>query len=227
MMRVRDMRNRRRKRDLLRLVLELARMSENCWRYLRMRWTTRPIRSLVLRIKGVFASRLTTVVCVYYTNDRWPDEAQHDASPAIVERRGASRNSKNVVSARLDDVMDEYHVDREGNTENRIEHSSPPALCSARHEDCVICIQYRSQIPHDACERTDNADSRSGNKLDFDIAKTDSIPPARQVVCRPEKCIDEVEKIAQDDPKDQGRRGQVAVLDMPDDGRDVEYKSNE
>lgn len=34
-MRVKDMRNRRIKRDLLRLELELARMSENCLRYLR------------------------------------------------------------------------------------------------------------------------------------------------------------------------------------------------
>ena len=123
--------------------------------------------------------------------------------------------------------MDDYHVDWEGDAENRIEHESPSALCSARHKDCIASIQYCSQIPHDACQRTNNADSGSGDKLDFDIAETDSVPPARQVVCRPEKSIDKVEKIAQDDPKDQSRCSQVAVLDMPDEGRDIEYESND
>lgn len=123
--------------------------------------------------------------------------------------------------------MDEHHVDREGNAEKRIKHDSPLALCSARHKDCVACIQHYCQVAHDACQRANNADCGSGNKLDFDIAKDGSVPPARRVVCTPEKSIDEVEEIAQDDPKDQSRCGQVAVLDMPDEGRDVEYEGNE
>ena len=91
----------------------------------------------------------------------------------------------------------------------------------------MVGIQYCSQIAHDACQRTNNTDRGSGDQLDFDIAKAESFPPGPHIVCRPEKSIDEVEEIAQDDPKDQGRCGQIAALDMPDDGRDVEHKGNE
>lgn len=171
--------------------------------------------------------RLTTVVCVYQTDDRWPDEAQHDARPAIVEGWSASGDSKDVVSARLDDVVDDHHVNGECNTEDRIERNSPPALCCARHKDGVVGIQCCSQIAHDARQRTNNTDGGSDNQLDFDIAKAVPFPPGRHIVCRPEKSIDEVEEIAQDDPKDQSGCGQIAALDMPDDGRDVEHKGNE
>lgn len=91
----------------------------------------------------------------------------------------------------------------------------------------MVCIQYRSQIAHDACQRTNNTDRGSGHQLDFDIAEAGSFPPSPHIVCRPEKSIDEVENIAQDDPKDQSRCGQVAALDMPDNGRNVEHEGNE
>ena len=62
------MRNRRIKRDLLRLELEQARISENCLRYLRTLWITSPNWRLILGINWTFFT------AAYHSNMRLRDK---------------------------------------------------------------------------------------------------------------------------------------------------------
>lgn len=60
-------------------------------------------------IGGAELRRLTAVVAVEDAKSKRPDEDENDGEPAIVIRRVAACNGKDVVALRLDDVLGDEH----------------------------------------------------------------------------------------------------------------------
>lgn len=89
-------------------------------------------------------------------------------------------------------------------------------------QDRSVGVQHSGQITHDAYQRGRNANGDSELELDLDIAQPVTMPPMLHIVIRPDTCVDKVEGVEEDDPEDEARGSQVAVLDVPDKRSDAE-----
>ena len=159
--------------------------------------------------------------------DRGPDEEQGDAGPGVVDGGGAARDGEEVVPRGLDDVVDDDDVEGRAEAEGAVEQVAPEALLAGGGDGGLAGVEGAGERAGDA---EDGAHDREGGgevELDFDVAEDGAGEPGGDVVVGPEEGVDEVHEIRDEDPEDEAAGGEVAVLDMPDEGREVEEYGEE
>lgn len=172
-------------------------------------------------------SVLTTIVNDHNAEEWGPDQDQDQLWPAVVIRRGAAGDCKDVVSAWLYDVVDSDAVDGTSKAEQACNSGFPAMFCSAGVEDRPPRVQNFGQIPHDAYQRAHEAKGNSNHELDFKIAETRAVPPVCSIVCRPDEGVDKVHEVGEHDPAYETRCSKIAVPDVPGQRRDVDDKGCE
>ena len=142
------------------------------------------------------SKEVTTVIDIQQTHDWRPDKYQSCTRPAVIKRRSAASNGKDVVTVRLYNVMDNHQVKRSSKAQQDIHKKSSTTLTFARGQDCLVCIQNHSKVTHDTGQRAGNTEGGGHHKLDFQVAEAKAMPPVSEVVSGPDDCVDEVEAVA-------------------------------
>lgn len=176
-----------------------------------------PLRFVSIRVRlGADAIKEhTTVVYCDQTENNWPHDYQDDRRPAVVQRVITPRDGNDVVSGRLDDVVNRHHVHRTTEAEQYIYGTLTIALSLGQGKDGAFRIEHFGQRPHNACQRTRDAKCCGELQLSLDVAENESVKPVRDIVRRPNQSIDEAEQIEQDGPGNQVGSSKVTVLDVP------------
>ena len=123
--------------------------------------------------------------------------------------------------------MDSHAVYGTSKTEQQSCDELSHALCFAWTETGPSSIQDRGQALHDTDETTRHTKSDGILKLDLNVAEAVALPPVEDIVCRPEKSVDEIEEIRNEDPEDERCSGDVAVPNVPDDRRSIDNERNQ
>ncbi len=91
--------------------------------------------------------------------------------------------------------MDNHEVNRTPKAQKNIHDKSSTALPFARRQDGPVCVQNHGQITHDTRQRAGKTKGSSEHEFDLDVAKDQAMPPAHEIVGRPDKCVDKVEGV--------------------------------
>lgn len=170
---------------------------------------------------------LTAIIASYQTDDCRPNIVKNNAGPAIVERLNTAGDREYVVSGGLYDIMYADAVGRKTYAEQSINDEIDTMLTFAYYQNGVIGIQCSCQATHNRDNGSWDTQGRPNHQFNLDIAPSHSIPPVRNIICWPDDCIDEVEEVAQDDPRNEANRRKVALDCMEDEGRNAKSDSQD
>jgi hypothetical protein len=138
---------------------------------------------------------LTTVVHGHKAKYRRPHLDKDLAWPAIGVGWQTSRDCNDPISAGLNDVMNSHAVDGPSKAVQEFDYSLPSTLRFAWAQNGPIGIQNTSQASHDTCQGANDAKADCNHELDFDVAKTEALPPSDYVVRGPDEGVDEVHEV--------------------------------
>jgi hypothetical protein len=167
---------------------------------------------------------LTRVVTSYYGSNWRPDKDESNSRPGTIHGGGTPSDCEEDVAARLDDVVDCHHEDRDGKTQSKVlvKLSSPRSFCPYNRR---IVGEDNGEVPGDRCQRSKVSRVAGDQDLDLDIAVHSSLPSRKKdEVVRPDERVDEAAEVEDRKPDDEETGRYVLVPPMPGQGHDAQEK---